>query len=169
MALNAGSQLGPYKIVALLGAGGMGEVYRARDERLERDVAIKVLLDETASDADMQRRFALEARAASALNHPNLLTLHDVGRDHGVSYIVSELIDGEPLRTIMARGPMPLRKVLDVAVQVAAGLAAAHHAGIVHRDLKPANLMVTKDGHAKILDFGLAKRVRTQPAGSTPD
>lgn len=147
----------------------MGEVYRARDERLERDVAIKVLLDETASDADMQRRFALEARAASALNHPNLLTLHDVGRDHGVSYIVSELIDGEPLRTIMARGPMPLRKVLDVAVQVAAGLAAAHHAGIVHRDLKPANLMVTKDGHAKILDFGLAKRVRTQPAGSTPD
>jgi len=144
----------------------MGEVYRARDERLERDVAIKVLLDEAASDTDLQRRFASEARAASALNHPNLLTIHDVGRDRGVSFIVSELIEGEPLRAIIARGPMPLRKVLDIAVQVAAGLAAAHHAGIVHRDLKPANLMVTKDGQAKVLDFGLAKRVRVAAAGA---
>ena len=144
----------------------MGEVYRARDERLERDVAIKILLDEAAYDTDLQRRFALEARAASALNHPNLLTIHDVGRDGGVSYIVSELIEGDSLRNILARGPMPLRKVLDIAVQVAAGLAAAHQAGIVHRDLKPANLMVTKDGHAKILDFGLAKRVRAQSASA---
>jgi serine/threonine protein kinase/WD40 repeat protein len=169
MALSAGSQLGPYRITALLGAGGMGEVYRARDERLERDVAIKVLLDEAASDADLQRRFALEARAASALNHPNLLTIHDVGSQRGVSYIVSELIEGEPLRAIIARGPIPLRKVLDIAVQVAAGLAVAHHAGIVHRDLKPANLMVTKDGQAKILDFGLAKRVRAAAGGAPND
>src|SRR5512142_1750460 len=131
MALSPGSQLGPHRIVALLGAGGMGEVYRARDERLERDVAIKVLADDAAFDAGMQRRFAGEARAASALNHPNLLTIYDVGRENGTSYIVCELIEGESLRAILTRGTLPLRKVLDIAVQVAAGLAAAHQAGII--------------------------------------
>ena len=142
----------------------MGEVYRARDERLERDVALKVMLAESSADPDLQRRFALEARAASALNHPNLLTIHDVGRDGGVLYIVSELVEGEQLRAIMARGPIPLRKILDIGIQVAAGLAAAHHAGIVHRDMKPANVMVTREGMVKILDFGLAKKVEKKAA-----
>src|ERR1700674_995959 len=163
MPLNAGTRLGPYRIIGVLGAGGMGEVYRARDERLERDVAIKVLLDQATTDADLHRRFALEARAASALNHPNILTVHDVGVENGMPYIVSELIEGEPLRALLARGPVPLHKILDIATQVAAGLAAAHHAGIVHRDLKPANLMLTRNGFAKILDFGLAKKVGKQP------
>ncbi len=174
MPLNPGSRLGRYEIIAALGAGGMGEVYRARDERLQREVAIKVLRQEASADPDLQRRFALEARSASALNHPNILTVHDVGMEGGIPYIVSELVDGEPLGALIARGKMPVRKVLDLAVQVADGLAAAHQAGIVHRDLKPANLMVTKTG-AKILDFGLAKAVpkevagaREQQTGTTP-
>jgi len=146
----------------------MGEVYRARDERLERDVAIKVLLEEATNDSDIQRRFALEARSASSLNHPNLLTIHDIGVQDGMPYIVSELIEGESLKAMLAGGPLPVRKVLDIAIQVAAGLAAAHDAGIVHRDLKPANLMLTRDGHAKILDFGLAKRVR-KPGAAADD
>jgi len=159
MALTIGNNLGPYRILALLGSGGMGEVYRARDTRLERDVAIKVLHADSAMDPDQQRRFALEARAASALNHPNILTVHDVGMEKGIPYIVSELVDGAALGTLIAKGPMPLKKVLDIAIQVAAGLSAAHHAGIVHRDLKPANIMITRDGFAKILDFGLAKGI----------
>lgn len=136
MPLTPGSRLGRYEIVAALGVGGMGEVYRARDERLQRDVAIKVLCQEASADPDLQRRFALEARSASALNHPNILTVHDVGMEGGIPYIVSELVDGEPLGALIARGKVPVRKVLDVAVQVADGLAAAHQAGIVHRDLK---------------------------------
>ena len=159
MPLSTGDRLGPYSIAALLGTGGMGEVYRAFDERLGRDIAIKVLNAEASADRDLQRRFALEARAASALNHPNILTVHDVGMERGIPYIVSELIDGEPLRSLIGRGPVPVAKTLEIAVQVAGGLAAAHHAGIVHRDLKPANLMLTKTGFAKILDFGLAKTV----------
>ncbi|HUA61702.1 MAG TPA: protein kinase [Verrucomicrobiae bacterium] len=159
MALVPGSNLGPYQIVAMLGAGGMGEVYRARDTRLERDVAIKVLHADSAMDPDQQRRFALEARAVSALNHPNILTVHDVGMENGIPYIVSELVDGASLGTLIAKGPIPLRKVLDISIQVAGGLSAAHHAGIVHRDLKPANIMLTRDGFAKILDFGLAKSI----------
>src|SRR5579872_6940950 len=161
MSLKVGSKLGPYTISAMLGAGGMGEVYRAFDERLGRDVAIKILTEEASADRGLQRRFAFEARAASALNHPNILTVHDVGMEGNVPYIVSELVDGESLRTLIDRGPVPLQKALDIAVQVASGLAVAHNAGIVHRDLKPANLMLTKSGFAKILDFGLAKTVRS--------
>ena len=169
MPLTAGSRLGPYTVSALLGSGGMGEVYRAYDERLGRDVAIKVLREEAGADRDLQRRFAFEARAASALNHPNILTVHDVGMEKGMPYIVSELIDGDSLRSLIDRGPVPVPKVLDIMVQVAGGLAAAHHAGIIHRDLKPANLMLTKNGFAKILDFGLAKTVtpKLAPAGSS--
>jgi serine/threonine protein kinase/Tol biopolymer transport system component len=137
----------------------MGEVYRARDTRLERDVAIKVLHADSALDPDQQKRFALEARAASGLNHPNIVTVHDVGMENGIPYIVSELVEGTALNNLIAKGPLPLKKVLDIAVQVAAGLAAAHQAGIVHRDLKPANIMLTRDGFAKILDFGLAKSI----------
>ncbi len=159
MALNLGSSLGPYRIVEVLGSGGMGEVYRARDTRLARDVAIKVLRADQQVDPDQQRRFALEARAASGLNHPNILTVHDVGMEGGIPYIVSELVDGVALSALISKGPLPLKKTLDIAVQVAAGLAAAHQAGIVHRDLKPANIMVTRDGFAKILDFGLAKHI----------
>ncbi len=162
MPLTIGSNLGPYRIMAMLGAGGMGEVYRARDTRLERDVAIKVLHADSAMDPDQQRRFALEARAVSALNHPNILTVHDVGMENGIPYIVSELVDGGALGTFIAKGPMPLKKVLDISIQVAGGLAAAHNAGIVHRDLKPANIMITRDGFAKILDFGLAKSISKQ-------
>lgn len=170
MPLNSGSELGPYRIVDLLGSGGMGEVYRAHDARLARDVAIKVLRPEALSDRDHQRRFATEARAASALNHPNLLTVYDVGMHDGVPYIVSEFVDGETLARLLAKGPLPVRKVLDIGIQVAGGLAAAHAAGIVHRDLKPANLMITRDGFAKILDFGLAKSIHPQAslAGATP-
>ena len=159
MALNVGNSLGPYRIAALLGSGGMGEVYRARDTRLERDVAIKVLRADRVVDPDQQRRFALEARAASGLNHPNILTVHDVGMENGIPYIVSELVDGVALSELVAKGPLPLKKVLDIAVQAAAGLGAAHQAGIVHRDLKPANIMLTRDGLVKILDFGLAKNI----------
>lgn len=169
MSLKIGSRLGPYTITALLGSGGMGEVYRASDERLGRDVAIKVLNEQSSADRDLQRRFAFEARAASALNHPNILTVHDVGMEGGLPYIVSELVDGESLRDLIARGPIPLAKALDIAVQVAGGLAAAHYAGIVHRDLKPANLMLMKSGFAKILDFGLAKAVTPRPdTGAEP-
>src|SRR5690348_12870914 len=162
MSLKIGSRLGPYTISATLGAGGMGEVYRAFDERLGRDVAIKILNAEAAADQGLQRRFAFEARAASALNHPNILTVHDVGMEGNIPYIVSELVDGESLRSMIEHGPIPVQKVLDIAVQVANGLAVAHNAGIAHRDLKPANLMVTKSGFAKILDFGLAKSISSK-------
>jgi eukaryotic-like serine/threonine-protein kinase len=146
---------GPYEVVALLGAGGMGEVYRARDPRLNRQVAIKVLA-RAAADPARQRRLLDEAQAASALNHPNIITVYDVGTRDGTPFIVSELIDGITLREMLARAPLPTREVLDLGVQMAEGLAAAHQAGIVHRDFKPENVMVTRDGRVKILDFGLA-------------
>ena len=157
MALSAGSMLGPYKILAPLGAGGMGEVYRARDTRLDREVALKVLPAEVSTDPERLRRFAKEARAASSLSHPNIVTIHDVGSEGGVSYIAMERVEGSNLRELLIGGPLPLKRLFQIAPQIAEGLAKAHEAGIVHRDLKPENLMVTRDGHVKILDFGLAK------------
>src|SRR5215831_15487695 len=157
MALTPGSRLGPYEILSPLGAGGMGEVWKARDPRLERDVAIKVLPASFSKDPDRLRRFEQEAKAASALNHPNILTIHDIGTSDGSPYIVSELLEGETLRSRLAAGAFTPRKALGHALQIAHGLAAAHEKGIVHRDLKPENIFVTRDGRVKILDFGLAK------------
>jgi eukaryotic-like serine/threonine-protein kinase len=151
------SHFGPYQIISPLGAGGMGQVYRARDTRLQRFVAIKILHDHAALDPDRQRRFAQEAVAASALNHPNILTVYDVGTQGDAQYLVSELIDGDSLRTEMNRERLPIKRIVDITYQVAEGLAAAHDAGIVHRDLKPENIMVTRDGRVKIVDFGLAR------------
>jgi len=151
------SHFGPYQIVGPLGAGGMGQVYRARDTRLQRFVAIKILHDHAALDPDRQRRFAQEAVAASALNHPNILTVYDVGAQGDAQYLVSELIEGESLRIDMNRKRLALKRIIEITAQVAEGLAAAHDAGIVHRDLKPENIMVTRDGRVKIVDFGLAK------------
>jgi Tol biopolymer transport system component len=157
MSITSGKQLGPYEILAPLGAGGMGEVYRARDTRLGREVAIKVLPAALASDPDRLKRFEREARSASALNHPNIVTIYDIGTADSVSYIAMELVGGEPLRVVLAEGAMPVRRLLQIGTQVAEGLAKAHAAGIVHRDLKPENVMVTEDDLVKILDFGLAK------------
>ena len=157
MTLAAGARLGPYEIVAPLGAGGMGEVYRARDTRLERTVAIKVLPSRLAADPDALGRFEREARAVAALSHPNILAIHDFGTDRGVAYAVTELLEGKTLRERLEAGRMPPRKAIEYAVQAARGLAAAHDKGIVHRDLKPENVFVTEDGRVKILDFGLAR------------
>jgi eukaryotic-like serine/threonine-protein kinase len=157
MAIVTGTRLGAYEILAPLGAGGMGEVYRARDTRLDRAVAIKVLPAEFAQDSDRLRRFELEARATSALNHPNILTVYDFGTHEGSPYLVMELLEGEELRAQLEEGALPVRKAIDYAQQIVTGLAAAHEKNIVHRDLKPENLFVTKDGRVKILDFGLAK------------
>src|ERR1700691_4502439 len=157
MNLASGTKLGPYEIVSLLGAGGMGEVYRARDSRLKRDVAIKVLPQAFSLDADRLRRFEQEALATAALNHPNILAVFDIGTIEGSPYVVSELLEGETLRERLRSGSIAVRKALDYALQIAHGLAAAHEKGIIHRDLKPENLFVTKDGRVKILDFGLAK------------
>jgi serine/threonine protein kinase/Tol biopolymer transport system component len=157
MTVSAGTRLGPYEMLGSLGTGGMGEVYRARDTRLQRDVAVKVLPAELSSDAARLKRFETEARLVSALNHPNIVTIHEVGRSDSTSFIVMELVDGKTLRELLYAGPLPLRKVLSIAAQVADGLAKAHASDIVHRDLKPENVMVTSDGFVKILDFGLAK------------
>jgi len=165
MTLISGTKLGPYEIVALIGAGGMGEVYRARDARLGREVALKILPESIARDPERLRRFEQEARAVAALNHPNILGLYDIGSQDGSPYLVSELLEGESLREILRGGPVPSRKAGEYAVQIASGLAAAHEKGIVHRDLKPENLFITKDGRAKILDFGLAKLTQTSPSG----
>jgi dipeptidyl aminopeptidase/acylaminoacyl peptidase len=161
MTVSAGMRLGPYELLESLGAGGMGEVYRARDTRLQRDVAVKVLPAEFSSDGARLDRFEREARSASALNHPNIVTIHEVGQSDSTSFIVMELVDGKNLRQMLNAGPLPLRKLFGIASQVADGLAKAHAAGIVHRDLKPENVMVTRDGFAKILDFGLAKLTHT--------
>src|SRR6478736_2324874 len=153
-----GRTLAQYRVTASIGAGGMGEVYRATDTRLGRDVAIKVLPASMAGHPERRQRFEQEARSASALNHPNILTVYEVGETDGTTYIAMELVDGKTLRELLAAGePLPTKRLLDIAVQTAEGLAKAHAAGIVHRDLKPENLMVTKDGFVKILDFGLAK------------
>jgi serine/threonine protein kinase len=155
--LSPGSTLGPYEIVSPIGAGGMGEVYRARDTRLGRDVAIKVLPKSRAADEGAIARFEREARAIAALSHPNILAIHDVGHDEDVVYTVSELLEGETVGQRLAEGPLPARKAIEYGAQIARGLAAAHARGVVHRDLKPDNLFLTGDGQVKILDFGLAK------------
>jgi hypothetical protein len=169
MALTAGTRLGPYEILAPLGAGGMGEVYRARDGRLDRDVAIKVLPPLFASDPDRRARFEREAKAVAALSHPNILAIHDVGSEGPTTYAVTELLDGETLRERLKRADaLPARKALEIAAQIARGLAAAHAKGIVHRDLKPENVFLLKDGHVKILDFGLARQTAlSQGSGAT--
>ena len=166
MALASGTQVGPYTVAGPLGAGGMGEVYRARDTRLGRDVALKLLPASAIADADRLQRFEQEARATAALNHPNILALFDIGRSEHGPFLVTELLEGETLRTALERGALPIRKALDVAAQVARGLAAAHERGIVHRDLKPDNVFVTPTGHVKILDFGLVKLTEAAPSGS---
>jgi Tol biopolymer transport system component len=161
LTIAAGSRLGPYEVIAPLGAGGMGEVYRARDPRLGRDVAIKVLPVSFSADPDRLRRFEQEAKAAGLLNHPNITAVYDIGFHEGAPYVVSELLEGETLRAVLAGGRLSPRKAIDYALQMAHGLAAAHEKGIVHRDLKPENLFVAKDGRIKILDFGLAKLTHT--------
>jgi len=158
MGLTSGSKLGPYEVLSPLGAGGMGEVYRARDTRLNREVALKILPASFSADPERLQRFAQESRAAAALNHPNILSIYDIGEANGAPYVVSELLEGETLRERLRNGPLSsTRKVIDYAQQIARGLAAAHEKGIVHRDLKPENLFITHDGRVKILDFGLAK------------
>jgi serine/threonine-protein kinase len=163
MALAAGTRLGPYVILAPLGAGGMGEVYRARDSRLERDVAIKVLPEHVARDPDALARFREETKAVAALAHPNILVLHDVGMDHDVCFAVMELLEGETLRARLGRSALPWRKAVELGVALAEGLGAAHAKGIIHRDLKPANIFLSHSGQLKILDFGLARRVTPDP------
>ena len=166
MALAAGDRLGPYEIISPLGAGGMGEVYRAKDPRLGRDVAIKVLPSAFSSDAERLHRFEQEARAAAALNHPNILTVHEISTHDGQPYVVSELLEGQTLRDALERGALPVKKAIEFAIQIAHGLASVHEKGIFHRDLKPENLFITADGRAKILDFGLAKLTETVPGGA---
>ncbi len=168
MGLSAGTKLGPYEIVAPLGAGGMGEVYRARDTRLGRDVAVKVLPGGFAADAERLRRFEQEARAVAALSHSNVLAIYDVGTHEAIPYLVTELLEGESLRDRLKTGDLTVRKAVEFAVQIAQGLAAAHEKGIIHRDLKPGNVFITKDGQVKILDYGLAKLARLETA-VTPD
>jgi eukaryotic-like serine/threonine-protein kinase len=169
MTATSGQRIGPYQMVGQIGAGGMGEVYRAHDTRLNRDVAIKVLPSSFSSDPDRLRRFAQEARAAAALNHPNILAIFDIGDWDGAPYIVSELLLGETLRERLKNGALPARKTVEYALQIARGLAAAHDKGIVHRDLKPENIFLTESGHLKILDFGLAKLTQAEQSDSTPD
>src|SRR5262245_27289754 len=169
MSLPSGAKLGPYEVLAPIGAGGMGEVYRARDTRLDRTVAIKVLSAELSSNPDLRQRFEREARAVSSLNHPNICTLHDIGHQDGVDYLVLEYLEGESLNERLESGPLSLDQALRCAIQVGDALDRAHRSGVVHRDLKPGNVMLTKTG-AKLLDFGLAKRaepaVRGDPESS---
>ena len=158
MSLEPGHRLGPYEIVAPLGAGGMGEVYRARDPRLERDVAIKVLPEHFLEDADSLSRFQSEAKAIAALSHPNIVAIHDTGQEGKRLFVVTELLEGETMRSRLRQGPFGVRKAAEHAARVAEGLAAAHDKGIVHRDIKPENLFLLNDGRVKILDFGLARQ-----------
>src|SRR5262249_46866084 len=169
MNIVPGTHINHYEIVSLLGAGGMGEVYLAEDPRLSRQVAIKMLPAEFAKDTDRLRRFEQEARATSALNHPNILTVYDIGAYEGAPYIVAELLEGEELSELIKQGAITPRKAVDCARQIAEGLAAAHAKGVVHRDLKPENLFVTNDGRVKILDFGLAKLHSQQFSGIDKD
>lgn len=167
--LTRGSKLGEYEVRTLIGSGGMGEVYRARDARLGRDVAIKVLPVYLSSDRGRLRRFEQEAQATATLNHPNILSVFQFGSYEGAPYLVTELLEGETLRELIRRGPVAQRKAIDLVIQIAQGLAAAHGKGIVHRDLKPGNIFVTKDGRIKILDFGLAKLIGSEPRHDDPN
>lgn len=164
MSLASGTKLGPYEIQSPLGSGGMGDVYRARDTRLSRDVALKILPESFSCASDRLQRFESEARAVAALNHPNILAVFDIGQHNSSPYIVAELLDGHTLRETLQNGPLPQRKVVDYAVQIAQGLASAHEKGIVHRDVKPENIFITRDGRVKILDFGLAKQAQAVAA-----
>src|SRR4030081_1573837 len=166
MTLALGSKLGSYEVLSLLGAGGMGEVYRARDTRLGRVVAIKILPAERMADEDRRRRFVKEARAASALNHPNIVTIHEIESADGNDFIVMEYVPGKTLDAVIPRQGMRLGEVLRIAIPIADAVARAHAAGIIPRDLKPANVMVGSDGAVKVLDFGLAKLVTQEEAGS---
>ena len=157
-ARKAGERVGNFELLELLGRGGMGEVWKARDLRLGRHVALKFISSEMTQDRAAAERFEREARAVAALNHPNIISIFDFGEDQGIHYMVGEVIEGESLRALLRHGAVPIRKLLDIAVQIADGLAAAHASGFVHRDLKPENIMVTRDGHIKILDFGLARQ-----------
>ncbi len=169
MSLTSGTKLGPYEIQSPLGAGGMGEVYRARDTRLGRDVALKILPESFARETDRLHRFEQEARAVAALNHPNILAIFDTGQNNGSPFLVSELLEGETLRGVLDRGAVQQRKTIDYGVQIAQGLAAAHEKGIVHRDLKPEHIFVTRDARIKILDFGLAKLAQKASAAAADD
>ena len=164
MGLAPGTRLGVYEIVGSIGAGGMGEVYRARDSRLGRDVAVKVLPEVLATDPTALVRFEREMKALAAVSNPYIVAIYDVGKEGAIAYAVTELLDGETLAAVVARGPLPIRKALEYGVQIAKGLAAAHDRGIVHRDLKPANIFVSSVGHVKVLDFGLARSVAAVPA-----
>jgi len=168
MSLSAGDRVGPYEILAPIGAGGMGEVYRARDSRLDREVAVKVLPEHLANDPQALARFEHEAKAVAALSHPNILVLFDVGAHEGTHYAVTELLEGETLRDRLSRSPLSWRNTIELGVALADGLAAAHGKDIVHRDIKPANIFLTTGGQVKILDFGLAWRQRkTLPEDET--
>src|SRR5579863_2697230 len=169
MALTSGTRLGPFEILSVLGAGGMGEVYRARDTRLGRDVAIKILPTSICSDPVARQRFEREAKSISALNHPNICVLHDVGCHEGLDYLVMECVEGETLAARLQKGPLPFSELLKTGIEIANALASAHRLGLVHRDLKPSNIMLTKAG-AKLMDFGLAKPVVLNPItpASTP-
>src|SRR5712675_557881 len=170
MSLPEGTRLGPYEIIGLVGAGGMGEVYRARDPRLGRNVAIKILPAAFSTDSDRLWRFEREARAVASLNHPNICTIHDIGEHEGHRYLVMELLEGMTLSSTLETGPLPTNQLLDFAIQIADALDAAHGAGIIHRDLKPANIFITKRGEAKLLDFGLAKLTEsTEHTLTTPE
>src|SRR5678815_948465 len=166
MRLTPGLRLGPYEVLSVLGTGGMAEVYRARDTRLGRDIALKVVSEVLAPDGELLRRFEQEARVAGSLNHPNLVAVYDVGQHEGVPFFVTELLQGESLRHRLSRGRLPVQTALEWAAQTARGLAAAHGRGIVHRDVKPDNLFVSSDGQVKLLDFGIAKLAASAQDGS---
>jgi len=166
MSLAAGTKLGPYQIIRILGAGGIGEVYLARDGRLDRTVAVKILPSHLSENSEARQRFDREARAISSLNHPNICTLYDVGHQDGVDYLVMEFLEGETLGDRLRRGPMPAETLLKCANEICEGLEKAHKGGVIHRDLKPGNIMLTKTG-AKLMDFGLAKAMTSPPPPSS--
>ena len=161
--LTIGEKFGHYKVHSAIGAGGMGEIYRARDTRLKRDVAIKILPEKWTKNPVAVERFTREAQAASALNHPNILTIYDIGRHQDIQFIATEFVDGQTLRQRMENAPLDISQILDITIQVSGALIAAHNAGIVHRDIKPENIMLRTDGYVKILDFGIAKLTEREP------